>query len=85
MDATGIAYNHKGNLLIHKEPKSAYSISFKHPDDVTAIMGHTRHTIQGNEKKNYNIQCQNQNFRENSNPCGSHKGYGYGMLCEIFT
>ena len=26
MDATGIAYNHKGNLLIHKEAKSAYSI-----------------------------------------------------------
>jgi len=54
MDATGIAYNHKGNLLIHKEPKSAYSINFKHPDDVTAIMGHTRHTTQGNEKLNFN-------------------------------
>lgn len=54
MDATGIAYNHKGNLLIHKEPKSAYSITFRHPEDVTAIMGHTRHTTQGNEKHNFN-------------------------------
>ncbi len=54
MDATGIAYNHKGNLLIHKEPKSAYSITFRHPDNVRAIMGHTRHTTQGNEKHNFN-------------------------------
>ena len=54
IDATGIAYNHKGNLFIHKEAKSAYSINFKHPDDVTAIMGHTRHTTQGNQKFNYN-------------------------------
>ena len=67
MDATGIAYNHKGNLLIHKEAKSAYSISFKHPDDVTAIMGHTRHTTQGNQKHNYNNhpfpgKCKNLKF-----------------------
>ena len=54
LDATGIAYNNKGHLLIHKEAKSAYSITFNHPEDATAIMGHIRHTTQGNEKNNYN-------------------------------
>ena len=66
-DATGIAYNYKGSLVIHKEPKSAYQIKFKHPDNVTAVMGHTRHTTQGNEKLNYNNhpfsgKCRNTNF-----------------------
>ena len=66
-DATGIAYNHKGDLVIHKEPKSAHQIKFKHPDNVTAVMGHTRHTTQGNEKKNYNNhpfsgKCKNTKF-----------------------
>lgn len=53
-DATGIAYNHKGSLVTHKEPKSAYDITFIHPENVMAIMGHTRHTTQGNEKHNFN-------------------------------
>lgn len=66
-DATGIAYNHKGSLVIHKEPKSAYQIKFKHHDNVTAVMGHTRHTTQGNEKMNYNNhpfagKCRNTKF-----------------------
>ena len=67
LDATGIAYNHKGNLLIHKEAKSAYGITFKHPEDVKAIMGHTRHATQGSEKYNYNNhpfpgRCKNTKF-----------------------
>lgn len=67
LDATGIAYNNKGHLLIHKEAKSAYSITFNHPEDATAIMGHTRHTTQGNEKNNYNNhpfpgRCRNTKF-----------------------
>lgn len=66
-DATGIAYNHKGKLVIHKEPKSAYQIDFKHPDDCVCIMGHTRHSTQGDKKKNYNNHpfsghCKNHNF-----------------------
>lgn len=66
-DATGIAYNHKGKLVIHKEPKSAFQIDFKHPDDAVCVMGHTRHSTQGNKKKNYNNHpfpghCKNLNF-----------------------
>ena len=53
-DATGIAYNHKGKLIIHKEPKSAFQINFKHPDDIVSVTGHTRHSTQGNKNKNYN-------------------------------
>lgn len=66
-DATGIAYNHKGKLVIYKEPKSAFQIDFKHPDDAVCVMGHTRHSTQGNKKKNYNNhpfpgRCKNLNF-----------------------
>ena len=42
-DAAGIAYNDKSRLVIHKEPKSAYNISFKHPDNAVCVTGHTRH------------------------------------------
>ena len=67
IDATGIAYNDKGCLIIHKEPKDARCITFKHPDNVKAVMGHTRHTTQGNEKRNYNNhpfagKCKNLKF-----------------------
>ena len=66
-DATGIAYNHKGRLVIHKEPKSAFQVDFKHPDDTVSVMGHTRHSTQGNKNKNYNNhpfsgRCKNANF-----------------------
>jgi len=53
-DATGISHNYKNNLVIHKEPKSAYKMNFKHPENTIAVMGHTRHSTQGSEKKNYN-------------------------------
>ena len=66
-DATGIAYNHKGKLIIHKEPKSAFQINFKHPDDIVSVTGHTRHSTQGNKNKNYNNhpfsgRCKNVRF-----------------------
>ena len=66
-DATGIAYNHKDKLVIHKEPKSAFQVNFKHPDDVVSVTGHTRHSTQGNKNKNYNNhpfsgRCKNVNF-----------------------
>ena len=66
-DATGIAYNQKGRLIIHKEPKSAFEVNFKHPEDVACVMGHTRHSTQGDKKKNYNNHpfwghCKNANF-----------------------
>jgi len=66
-DATGIAYNYKGKLVIHKEPKSAFRIDFKHPEETVCVMGHTRHSTQGNKKKNYNNHpfpghCKNLDF-----------------------
>ena len=66
-DATGIAYNQKGRLIIHKEPKSAFEVNFKHPEDVVCVTGHTRHSTQGDKKKNFNNHpfwghCKNANF-----------------------
>ena len=53
-DAAGIAYNDKNRLVIHKEPKSAYNISFKHPYNTVCVTGHTRHATQGDKKQNQN-------------------------------
>ena len=53
-DATGIAYNHQDKLCIYKRPLPAHSMHFYIPKDVHTVMGHTRMTTQGNEKKNYN-------------------------------
>ena len=53
-DATGIAFCGKNGITILKESKSAYMLDFKHSDDVKAIIGHTRHSTQGSEKKNCN-------------------------------
>ena len=54
IDATGIAYGKNGGIALYKEPKSAYVMDFKHPDDIKALIGHTRHSTQGDEKKNFN-------------------------------
>ena len=53
-DATGIALCNNGQINIIKESKDAYDIKFKHKDNVRALIGHTRHSTQGSEKKNYN-------------------------------
>lgn len=53
-DATGISYCSTKGLEILKESKAAYMLSFKHPDDIVALTGHTRHSTQGSEKKNFN-------------------------------
>lgn len=54
VDATGIAFNSKGLLRVLKESKSAMKIDFKHGDEIKSVIGHTRHSTQGSEKKNYN-------------------------------
>ncbi|MBQ8432504.1 MAG: class II glutamine amidotransferase [Clostridia bacterium] len=54
IDATGIAFCRPGGINIHKEAKSAYSLDFKHSDDIPALISHTRHSTQGDEKKNFN-------------------------------
>ena len=53
-DATGIAFVQNGNIQIHKEAKSAYAMELKHPDNITTMIGHTRHATHGSAKKNYN-------------------------------
>lgn len=66
-DATGIAFCKNGNISIVKEAKSAYTLDLKHPDNTTALIGHTRHSTQGSERKNYNNhpfagRCKNARF-----------------------
>lgn len=53
-DATGIAFFHAGTLHIQKAPKPARRMKYRIPDTVRVIMGHTRMTTQGSEKKNQN-------------------------------
>ena len=53
-DATGVAYCSGKGIAICKEPKSAYKMEFKHSNDITSLIGHTRHASQNNEKKNRN-------------------------------
>lgn len=53
-DATGVAYNSGGKLNIYKRPFPAHKMKFRIPSDAHVIMGHTRMTTQGSEKRNYN-------------------------------
>lgn len=53
-DATGIAYNHGGRLCVYKRPLPARFMRLRLPEAVTAVMGHTRMTTQGSERRNCN-------------------------------
>lgn len=53
-DATGIAYNSFGQLHIYKRPVPAHKLRVRLPTDAKIIMGHTRMTTQGSERKNFN-------------------------------
>ena len=66
-DATGIAFCNLSGVNVLKDSKSAYRLNFKHSDDVVSLIGHTRHSTQGSEKRNYNNHpfsghCINRNF-----------------------
>jgi len=52
-DATGIAFC-KNGIQIQKDAKSAYVLEFKHPDNIRALIGHTRHATHGDAKKVFN-------------------------------
>ncbi len=52
--AAGIAYNRDDTLTIFKRPKPAHKLHFHVPENTNAVMGHTRLTTQGDQKKNYN-------------------------------
>lgn len=60
--AAGIAYNYNGSLRIFKRPKPAHRLRFRIPDGTIAVMGHTRYTTQGTQKRN----CNNHPFRGNA-------------------
>jgi len=53
-DATGISYVNNGNIVTFKKAKPAHRVKLYFPKDTTAVIGHTRFTTQGSEKKNYN-------------------------------
>ena len=66
-DATGIAFCNTTGINIVKDNKSAYKVNFKNTDDTISLIGHTRHSTQGSEKRNYNNhpfmgKCQNTRF-----------------------
>ena len=53
-DATGVAYCHRGSLIVRKRPVPGHVFPLQIPYDAAVVMGHTRLTTQGSEKKNYN-------------------------------
>ena len=53
-DATGISYNAGNRLKVFKRPLPAHLMWYRVPPETTVVMGHTRMTTQGSEKKNEN-------------------------------
>lgn len=53
-DATGIAFFNGESLRIQKAPKPAHRMKFNIPNETRYIIGHTRMTTQGSERKNQN-------------------------------
>lgn len=53
-DATGVAFCSGGHIQIHKEALPAHKLTFTHPANIRSLIGHTRHSTQGTEKKNCN-------------------------------
>ncbi|MBQ2664339.1 MAG: class II glutamine amidotransferase [Clostridia bacterium] len=53
-DATGVAYVSHGGIKVKKDAVSAYNFKTDIPKGTRAVIGHTRHSTQGDKKKNYN-------------------------------
>ena len=53
-DATGIAYVRDGSIITYKKPKPAHKVKLFFPRGTRAVIGHTRFTTQGSEKRNCN-------------------------------
>ena len=53
-DATGIAYVRDSSIVTYKKPKPAHKVKLFFPRDTRAVIGHTRFTTQGSEKRNCN-------------------------------
>lgn len=66
-DATGISFVSDNEICILKDSKSAYNLTFKHSNSIKALIGHTRHSTQGNCRNNVNNhpfpgKCTNADF-----------------------
>ena len=53
-DATGIAYNTNEGMQIYKRPLPAHCMRFRVPGGARYVMGHTRLSTQGDERRNPN-------------------------------
>ena len=53
-DATGIAYVRDGSNITYKKPKPAHKVKLFFPKVTRSVIGHTRFTTQGSEKRNCN-------------------------------
>jgi glucosamine 6-phosphate synthetase-like amidotransferase/phosphosugar isomerase protein len=53
-DAIGIAYLLDNKIEIEKDSKPAYDMNFTVPDETKVVLGHTRKSTQGSEKRIYN-------------------------------
>ena len=53
-DATGIAYVRDGGMVTYKKPKPAHKVKLFFPRGTRSVIGHTRFTTQGSEKRNCN-------------------------------
>jgi glucosamine 6-phosphate synthetase-like amidotransferase/phosphosugar isomerase protein len=66
--ASGIAYNRPDRLSIFKRPLPAHKMRFRIPEGTSAVMGHTRLTTQGSQKRN-----------ENNHPFRGYAGTGFAL------
>ena len=53
-DATGIAYVRDGSMVTYKKPKPSHKVKLFFPRGTRSVIGHTRFTTQGSEKRNCN-------------------------------
>ncbi len=54
MDATGVAYVTNGKIRVHKQAVCAHKFKPHVPVNADAVIGHTRHSTQGDKSWNYN-------------------------------
>lgn len=53
--ATGVSFISKGKVVTKKKGVPSWSFDYSQiPGNARAVLGHTRHTTQGSQKKNYN-------------------------------
>ena len=53
-DASGVAYERNGKVVIYKKPQPSHEVNFYFPSDITLLTGHTRMATHGDARNNYN-------------------------------